>query len=159
MKDDNNKIIVEEDKPTKECKHEELLGDDYTEDCSVKLFGYRDKKGVTHITREEVSSPKIDSLLKEADKEYDKIWSELGYKKSIPEFYHSQISKAYEAGQEEGRKNLLDECPDTQFLIGKAIAEERERIIKLIDKLNVGEFEYTGYILADYLLEEIQNNK
>ncbi len=72
----------------------------------------------------------LSTILKEADKEYDKIWSELGYKKSIPEFYHSQISKAYEAGRKEGRKNLLDECPDTQFLIGKAIAEERERIGK-----------------------------
>lgn len=100
-------------KPTKECKHEELLGVDYTDDYSVKVFGYRDKKGVMHITREEISNPKIDSILKEADKEFDDLWkhwiylSEIktgvnfnSFKNGIKSVFKYQITKAYKAGQE-----------------------------------------------------------
>lgn len=112
-------------------------------------------------TYQTLENKALDTILKEADKEYDKIWSELGYKKSIPEFYHSQISKAYEAGQEEGRKNLLDECPDTQFLIGKAIAEERERIRKFAEEYMEETTKYYGTdkhgIDKDDLLQELQN--
>jgi hypothetical protein len=124
--------------PTKECKHEELLGADYTEDCSVKLFGYRDKKGVTHITREEVSSPKIDSLLKEADKEFDEKFycpfliedtdkrkemidmikkaekyarggtKLLTTSEQVKDFLHSQITKAWETGWYADKKRIED---------------------------------------------------
>lgn len=58
------------------------------------------EKGGYEYEKQEQENKYLNSILKEADKEYDKIWSELGYKKSIPEFYHSQISKAYKAGQE-----------------------------------------------------------
>jgi histidinol phosphatase-like enzyme len=143
--------------PTKECKHEELLGADYTEDCSVKLFGYRDKKGVTHITREEVSSPKIDSLLKEADKEFDEKFycpfliedtdkrkemidmikkaekyarggtKLLTTSEQVKDFLHSQIELAYNKGLEE--KLFIGQIEVAK----EVIQREREQTLKQIE--------------------------
>jgi hypothetical protein len=78
----------------------------------------------------------LDTILKEADKEFDSLWDRFDMDKphNIKYFLHSQITKAYKAGQEDGRNKLLEELPDTQFLYGRFKQQTLKQIEEWADK-------------------------
>jgi hypothetical protein len=93
----------------------------------------------------------------------DRLEDKFGYFENnekpnvMPEVKDFLKSSLIEYGEEEferGRKALMEECPDTQFLIGKAVQAERKSLLEKVEKMK--ETGYTNNPRYNIALEDVK---